>query len=81
MQPINEVAFVFDGIYKGLGEAATLGNLLLFATFLGFIPVLLIGDHLNLKLCGIWLAFKVWMLIRARISVIKFRRKYLHKIA
>lgn len=81
MQPINAVAFVFDGIFKGLGEAATLRNLLLFATFLGFIPVLLIGDHFNLKLYGIWLAFTVWMLMRAGILVIKFRRKYLHKIA
>lgn len=81
MQPINAVAFVFDGIFKGLGEAATLRNLLLFATFLGFIPVLLIGDHFNLKLYGIWLAFTVWMLLRAGILVIKFRRKYLHKIA
>lgn len=81
MQPINAVAFVFDGIFKGLGEAATLRNLLMFATFLGFIPVLLIGDHFNLKLYGIWLAFTVWMLMRAGILVIKFRRKYLHKIA
>ena len=81
MQPINAVAFVFDGIFKGLGEAATLRNLLLFATFLGFVPVLLIGDHFNLKLYGIWLAFTVWMLMRAGILVIKFRRKYLHKIA
>lgn len=81
MQPINAVAFVFDGIFKGLGEAATLRNLLLFATFLGFIPVLLIGDHFNLKLYGIWLAFTVWMLMRAGILVFKFRRKYLHKNA
>ncbi|MDO9275343.1 MAG: MATE family efflux transporter [Lutibacter sp.] len=81
MQPINAVAFVFDGIFKGLGEAATLRNLLLFATFLGFIPVLLIGDYFNLKLYAIWLAFTVWMLLRAGILVIKFRRKYLHKIA
>ena len=81
MQPINAVAFVFDGIFKGLGEAATLRNLLLFTTFLGFVPVLLIGDYFNLKLYGIWLAFTVWMLMRAGILVIKFRRKYLHKIA
>lgn len=81
MQPINAIAFVFDGIFKGLGEATTLRNLLLFATFLGFVPVLLIGDYFNLKLYAIWLAFTVWMLLRAGILVIKFRRKYLHKIA
>jgi putative MATE family efflux protein len=79
MQPINAVAFVFDGIFKGLGEAATLRNLLLFATFLGFVPVLLIGDYFNLKLYAIWLAFTVWMLMRAGILVFKFRRKYLYK--
>jgi putative MATE family efflux protein len=79
MQPINAVAFVFDGIFKGLAEAATLRNLLLIATFLGFIPVLLIGDYYNLKLYAIWIAFTVWMSLRAGILVIKFRRKYLHK--
>ena len=79
MQPINAIAFVFDGIFKGLGEAATLRNLLLTATFLGFIPVLLIGDYFNLKLYAVWLAFTVWMLMRAGILVFKFRRKYLYK--
>lgn len=79
MQPINAVAFVFDGIFKGLAEAATLRNLLLIATFLGFLPVLLIGDYFNLKLYAIWLAFTVWMLLRAGILVLKFRRKYLYK--
>jgi len=79
MQPINAIAFVFDGIFKGLAEAATLRNLLLVATFLGFVPVLLVGDYFNLKLYGIWLAFTVWMLLRAGILVLKFRRKYLHK--
>jgi MATE family multidrug resistance protein len=81
MQPINAVAFVFDGIFKGLGEASILRNLLLTATFLGFIPVLLIGDYFNLKLYAIWMAFTVWMLMRAGILVFKFRRKYLHKNA
>jgi Na+-driven multidrug efflux pump len=79
MQPINAVAFVYDGIFKGLAEAATLRNLLLFATFLGFVPVLLIGDYYNLKLYGIWIAFTVWMLLRSGILIVKFRRKYLHK--
>lgn len=79
MQPINAIAFVYDGIFKGLAEAVTLRNLLIIATFLGFTPVLLISDYFNLKLYGIWLAFTVWMLLRAGILVFKFRRKYLHK--
>jgi putative MATE family efflux protein len=79
MQPINAIAFVFDGIFKGLAEAATLRNLLLIATFLGFLPVLLIADYFNLKLYGIWIAFAIWMFIRASVLVVKFKRKYLHK--
>ena len=79
MQPINAVAFVFDGIFKGLAEAVILRNLLLFATFLGFLPVLLIGDYFDLKLHAIWIAFTVWMLLRAGILVVKFRSKYLFK--
>lgn len=79
MQPLNAVAFVFDGIFKGLAEAVTLRNLLLIATFLGFIPTLLIGDYFNLKLYAIWIAFTVWMLLRAGILVVKFKNNYLHK--
>ena len=78
MQPINAVAFVFDGIFKGLAEAVILRNLLIIATFFGFVPVLLITDYFDLKLVGIWIAFTVWMLLRSGILV-KFRRKYLFK--
>lgn len=79
MQPISAVAFMFDGIFKGLGEAVYLRNALLAATFLGFTPVLLITDYLNWKLYGIWLAFGIWMLIRASVLVLQFRKKYLSK--
>ncbi|WP_340066324.1 MATE family efflux transporter [Ascidiimonas aurantiaca] len=77
MQPLNAIAFMFDGIFKGLGEAKYLRNVLLAATFLGFTPALLITDAMNLKLHGIWIAFAVWMLIRAGALVLKFRNKYL----
>lgn len=79
MQPVNAIAFIFDGIFKGLGEAKYLRNVLLVATFLGFTPVLLIGDYFGLKLYAIWIAFFVWMIIRSVALVIKFRRKYLQK--
>ena len=79
MQPVNAIAFMFDGIFKGLGEAKYLRNLLLVATFLGFTPALLISDYFGLKLYGIWIAFFVWMLIRSAGLGIKFRRKYLQK--
>jgi MATE family multidrug resistance protein len=77
MQPISAVAFMFDGIFKGLGEAVYLRNALLAATFLGFTPVLILTDYLGWQLYGVWLAFGVWMLIRAGVLVIQFRRKYL----
>ena len=79
MQPVNAIAFMFDGIFKGLGEAKYLRNVLLVATFLGFTPALLISDYFDLKLYGIWIAFFVWMLIRSGALVVYFRRKYLHK--
>jgi len=77
MQPLNAIAFVFDGLFKGLAEAKTLRNTLLIATFLGFIPTLLVADYFNLKLYGIWIAFFVWMFLRAGILIIKFNKKYL----
>jgi multidrug resistance protein, MATE family len=79
MQPVNAIAFMFDGIFKGLGEAKYLRNLLVGATFLGFVPTLLIGDYFGLKLHAIWIAFFVWMFIRSSALVIQFRRKYLKK--
>lgn len=79
MQPVNAIAFMFDGIFKGLGEAKYLRNVLLAATFLGFTPALLAGDYFGMKLYAIWIAFFVWMLIRSSALVIKFRRKYLKK--
>ena len=77
MQPLNAIAFVFDGLFKGLAEAVILRNTLLIATFLGFIPALLIGDYFGLKLYAVWIAFSVWMLLRMLILVVKFRKKYL----
>jgi multidrug resistance protein, MATE family len=79
MQPVNAIAFMFDGIFKGLGEAKYLRNLLLAATFLGFTPTLLIADYYDMKLYGIWIAFFVWMLIRSSFLIFQFRRKYLSK--
>lgn len=77
VQPINAVTYVFDGIFKGLGEAKYLRNSQIVATFFGFIPVLLIGDYLGGKLYAIWTAFAVWMLIRGGALVWRFRKKYL----
>ncbi len=74
--PINTVAFVFDGLFKGLGEMKYLRNVLLVATFLGFIPTLYIGKLFNLGLHGIWIAITVWMFIRGGALIWKFRAKF-----
>ena len=74
--PTNSIAFVLDGVFKGLGEMKYLRNTLLVATFLGFVPMLFLGKYLNWGLTGIWLSFTVWMLIRGGALVWKFRRKF-----
>lgn len=74
--PMNTLAFVFDGLFKGLGEMKFLRNTLLAATFLGFVPTLFLGKYLNWGFHGIWIAFTVWMVIRGVALVWKFRRKF-----
>ena len=74
--PMNTIAFVFDGIFKGLGEMKYLRNVLLMATFLGFIPVLYTSQYFGIGLYGIWLALTVWMAVRSSALVWKFRRKF-----
>ena len=75
--PINSVAFIYDGLFKGLGEMKYLRNTLLYATFLGFIPMLFLGKYLDWNLYGIWIAFTIWMLIRGGALILKFRRKFI----
>ncbi|PKA98139.1 putative MATE family efflux protein [Flavobacteriaceae bacterium MAR_2009_75] len=75
--PMNTVAFVFDGLFKGMGEMKYLRNTLLVATFIGFVPILFLGKYLNWGLYGIWIAFTVWMVIRGGALVWEFRRKFL----
>ena len=74
MQPINGIAFIYDGIFKGLGFMKYLRNTLLIATFIGFVPAILVSDYFDLKLYGIWIAFTVWMFLRAGILLFKFKR-------
>ncbi len=77
MLPINALAFVGDGIFKGMGETGYLRNVLLGSTFLGFIPTLLIARYFDLQLHGVWIAISVWMLIRGIALAIQFKRKYI----
>ena len=79
MQPINAIAFIFDGIFKGLAEAVILRNMMLLVTIFGFVPTLYIANHFDLKLYGIWMAYTVWMLLRAVSLYTIFQRKYVTK--
>lgn len=74
--PMNTIAFVLDGLFKGLGEMKYLRNTLLSATFLGFVPALFIGKYMGWGLTGIWISFTIWMIIRGGALVWKFRRKF-----
>jgi putative MATE family efflux protein len=75
MQPVNAVAFVYDGIFKGWGEAVYLRNLLFLLTLLVFIPTLLLLDYLHFELLAIWGAFTLWMLGRAVVLAFKFHSR------
>lgn len=74
--PMNTLAFVFDGLFKGLGEMKYLRNVLLTATFLGFVPCLYLGKFLGWGFYAIWVAFVIWMLIRGFALLWKFDRKF-----
>ena len=72
MQPLCAIAFIFDGIFKGLGWMKKLRNVLLFSTFIVFIPTLLITDSYGYKLEGIFSAFTLWIIARGVPLIIKF---------
>ena len=72
MQPLCAIAFIFDGIFKGLGWMKELRNVLLFSTFIVFVPTLLITDSFGYKLEGIFLAFTLWIIARGVPLIIKF---------
>ncbi len=76
IQPICAIAFIFDGIYKGLGKMGVLRNVLLLATFVVFLPILLVLDHFNLKLTGIFIAITFWIIARAVPLLINFRKQF-----
>lgn len=76
-QPLNAITFIFDGMFKGMGEMRYLRNVLILSTALVFIPTLLIFDYYNFKLTAIWIAFTLWILARGLPLVFKFRNKFI----
>ncbi|NND52672.1 MAG: MATE family efflux transporter [Flavobacteriaceae bacterium] len=77
MQPLCALAFIFDGIFKGLAKMKTLRNILLFATFIVFVPVLFWLDHLDYKLYAIFIAFTFWIIARGAPLIIIFRKIFI----
>lgn len=75
-QPINAVAFAFDGIYKGMGNGKILRNTLLITTALAFVPVAWGGDALGWKLHAVWFAFLAWMLARGLLLAVHFQKHH-----
>jgi Na+-driven multidrug efflux pump len=73
-QPFNSIAFTFDGIFKGLGEAVYLRNTLISGTILIFLPVLLYLDYLEYEIISIWIAMMGWMIYRGGLLLWKFNR-------
>ncbi|MDB2463141.1 MATE family efflux transporter [Algibacter sp.] len=77
MQPLCTLAFIFDGIFKGLGKMKYLRNVLLFSTFIIFIPILFWLDSLGYKLYAIFIAITFWIIARGVPLIIKFRKLFL----
>ena len=77
MQPICALAFIFDGMFKGLGKMKILRNVLLASTFLVFVPILFWLDHMDLKLYAIFIAFTLWIIARGLPLIIIFRKEFL----
>lgn len=76
MQPLCALAFIFDGVFKGLGKMKYLRNVLLFSTFMVFLPLLFWLDSMNYKLYGIFIAFTAWIIARGVPLIIKFRQQF-----
>ena len=77
MQPLCAITFIFDGMYKGMGEMKILRNLLLLSTGVVFIPVLLVFDAFDYKLHAIWIAFTCWIVVRGFPLILLFRWKFI----
>jgi len=77
MQPFCALAFIFDGMFKGLGKMKLLRNVLLFSTFIVFVPILFWLDYLEYKLYAIFIAFTFWIIARGAPLIIKFRKIFI----
>jgi len=77
MQPFCALAFIFDGIFKGLGRMRHLRNVLLFSSFIVFVPILFVLDYFDYKLYAIFIGITFWIIARGIPLIIKFRQLFL----
>lgn len=77
MQPLCAIAFIFDGVFKGLGKVKILRNMLLFATFIIFLPIVYGLDALDYKLSAIFIAILVWIAVRGIPLIVIFRKIFI----
>ena len=77
MQPLCALAFIFDGMFKGLGKMKFLRNVLLLSTSLVFIPILFWLDSLGYKLYAVFIALTFWIIARGIPLIIKFRKIFM----
>lgn len=77
MQPFCAIAFIFDGIFKGLGKTHYLRNILLFSTFIVFIPFLLLLDSFGYKLYAIFVSLIIWIIARGIPLIVIFRKIFI----
>lgn len=77
MQPLCALAFIFDGIFKGLGKMKFLRNLLLLSTGFVFVPILFLLDSFEMQLYAVFIALTFWIIARGVPLIIKFRQLFL----
>ena len=77
MQPLCTLAFIFDGVFKGLGKMHVLRNVLLVSTFLVFVPILFLLDSFDYKLYAIFIAITFWIIARGFPLIIIFRKIFI----
>ena len=73
VQPINAMAFVFDGILIGANDVAYLFGSMLVAAFGVFLPLALAAYFLDMGFRGVWLAYDGLMLGRFSTLLLRYR--------
>jgi MATE family multidrug resistance protein len=73
VQPINAMAFVFDGILIGANDVAYLFGSMLVAAFGVFLPLALAAHFLDMGFRGVWLAYDGLMLGRFSTLLLRYR--------